>query len=87
MKSAFLSMFLTASEKRAFLLYYSVPLLMGRLPEEYLNHYNLLVGAIFRLLKSSITPVNLQQASLYLKLYCAQASGLYGKLHCNPSIF
>ncbi|KAK3744830.1 hypothetical protein QZH41_008812 [Actinostola sp. cb2023] len=68
-----------ASEKRAFLLYYSVPLLMGRLPEEYLNHYNLLVGAIFRLLKSSITPVNLQQASLYLKLYCAQASGLYGE--------
>ncbi|XP_068680848.1 uncharacterized protein [Montipora foliosa] len=39
----------------------------------------LLTGGVFRLLKQSITQTELQEASTYLKLFCAQAPVFYGK--------
>lgn len=67
-----------ASEKKNFLLYYAVPLLLNWLPEVYIQHVMLLVGGVFRLLKESITLEDRSSAASYLKLFCAQASVLYG---------
>ena len=69
----------TASEKRAFLLYYAVPLLSSFLPSEHLFFLMLLTGGIFRLLKQSISPEELDEACVYLKLFTAQAPVFYGK--------
>ena len=71
--------FFTASEKRAFLLYYATPLLSSFLPSDHLFFLMLLTGGIFRLLKQSISPEELSEASVYLKLFTAQAPVFYGK--------
>lgn len=63
----------SANEKRAFLLYYSIPLLTERLNETCLLHLAFLVGAVYRLLKDSISKIDLEEAGVFLKLYCAQA--------------
>uniref|UniRef100_A0ABM0N1J6 Uncharacterized protein LOC102800872 n=1 Tax=Saccoglossus kowalevskii TaxID=10224 RepID=A0ABM0N1J6_SACKO len=52
-----------ASEFRNFLLFYSIPVLWKILPNEYFQHYCLLVEAIFILLQSSISPMQLKKAS------------------------
>lgn len=44
-----------ASEKKALLLYYSIPILVRRPPEKYMQHFMLLVGAIHRLQMQHIT--------------------------------
>lgn len=63
-----------ASEKKALLLYYSIPILVGRLPEKYMQHYMLLVGAIHRLLKCSISPNDLEEAPHFSQaLLCTSA--------------
>ena len=56
-----------------------MPLLLNWLPEVYIQHVMLLVGGVFRLLKESITLEDRSSAASYLKLFCAQASVLYGK--------
>ena len=58
-----------------------MPLLLNWLPEVYIQHVMLLVGGVFRLLKESITLDDRNSAASYLKLFCAQASLLYGKSH------
>ncbi|CAB4006609.1 Hypothetical predicted protein [Paramuricea clavata] len=68
-----------ASEKRAFLLFYAVPLLRNRLPPDHLVFLMYLCGGLFRLLKKSISREDLQEAHTYLKLFVAQAPVLYGK--------
>ena len=68
-----------ASEKRAFLLYYAVPLLMSYLPSDHLHVLMMLAGGLFRLLKQSISRGELQEAHTYLKLFVAKAPVLYGK--------
>ena len=45
---------ISASEKRAFLLYYAVPLLSSYLPPDLLFFLMMLTGGLFRLLKQSI---------------------------------
>lgn len=72
---------LSANEKRAFLLYYSIPLLTERLNETCLLHLAFLVGGVYRLLKDSISKIDLEEAGVFLKLYCAQAPYFYGE-HC-----
>ena len=49
--------YLKASEYRAFLLYYSLPVLSGILPSQYLDHFSLLVISIHTLLQQSISDV------------------------------
>ena len=68
----------SASEKKSFLLYYAVPLLLEHLPQVYVNHLMFLVGGTYRLLKRSISGEDMNDAACYLKLFCAQASALYG---------
>lgn len=69
----------SANEKRAFLLYYSLPLLFERLEEQSLLHLAFLVGGVYRLLKDSIPEADLQEAGVFLRLYCAQAPYFYGE--------
>ena len=68
-----------ASEYCSFLLFYSTPLLWKRLPNEYFQHYILLVEAIFLLLKQSITVPDLQHSSLLLKKFYILTRRLYGE--------
>ena len=69
-----------ASEKRAFLLFYAVPLLSSYLPNDHLIFLMYLCGGLFRLLKRSISSEDLREARTYLKLFVAQAPVLYGKI-------
>ncbi|KAE8740555.1 hypothetical protein FOCC_FOCC013936 [Frankliniella occidentalis] len=74
--------YLKASELRAFLLFYSLPALENYLPQEYFQHWLLLVAAIYLLLKESISDddflyegssVTTNQAILkVLKVYISQ---------------
>lgn len=76
-ESLFLFSFL-ANEKRAFLLYYCIPLLSGRVSDDSFMHLAFLVGGIYRLLKDSISEEDVLEASTFLKLYCVQAPRFYG---------
>ena len=49
------SKYMKASEYRAFLLYYSLPVLSGILPSQYLSHFSLSVMFIHTLLQQSIS--------------------------------
>ena len=70
--------FFIASEKKNFLCYYAIPLLLNCLPEVYTTHLMLLVGATYQLLKESISAAERDDAACFLKLFAAQASPLYG---------
>ena len=70
---------IVASEKRAFLLFYAVPLLVDRLPLDHFHFLAYLCGGVFRLLKHSISQEDLREAHTFLKLFVAQAPVLYGK--------
>ena len=76
-----------ASEKRAFLLYYAVPLLSSYLPSNHLFFLMMLTGGLFRLLKQSISRTELQEACTYFKLFTAQAPIFYGKVHVHVYLF
>ena len=47
-----------ASEYRAWLLFYSIPVMLNILPQDYLAHHMLLVEAIYLLLKNVIHPAS-----------------------------
>lgn len=79
---------LKASELRTFLLFYSIPCLYGILPEDYLQHFILLVESIYLLLKDSISLSDLNKATQMLKHFCLKMKELYGaryetyNVHC-----
>ncbi|XP_070385367.1 uncharacterized protein [Dermacentor albipictus] len=58
--------FWKASEWKNWLLYYSLPTVLGVLPPRFWRHMSMLAEAIFTLLKSAISPTDLQ---------CADGSG------------
>lgn len=67
-----------ASDFYYFLLFEALPALQGHLPDRYLQHFMLLVKAIFTLLKSSIKEAEVVEAELLLKLFVNQFMSLYG---------
>ena len=67
-----------ASEFRSFLLYYAVPCLAGILPLEYMTHFILLQSAIYVLLGSAITQLDMVTAEQRLKKFCENLETLYG---------
>ena len=79
---------LKASELRTFLLFYSIPCLYGILPEQYFQHYILLVEAIYLLLQDSISLDDLTKAAALLKHFCVRMKELYAEryetfnVHC-----
>jgi hypothetical protein len=68
-----------ASELRNWLLFYSVPLLKGILPEVYLKHYACLVEGTYILLSEGIANQDLNRADLLLKLFVQNMENLYGE--------
>ena len=68
-----------ANELRSFLLYFGIPVLYGILPDEYFQHYFLLVHAVYFLLKDSISSADLSEAEKLLFMFCEKLSSLYGE--------
>ena len=78
--------FFIGSEVRAYLLYYSLPALQGHLPPQYLEHWMLLVGAIFILLQEYISEDDLKTADLMLRLFVRDVGLLYGDKYYTYNI-
>ena len=66
-----------ASEFRAWLLYYSLPVLSDLLPAEYIHHLSLLVSAMHILLSDTISPSDIDLAHNLLDLFYLLTSQLY----------
>lgn len=75
-----------ASELKAFLLIYSLPILKQFLPDVYFKHHILLVDAIRILNSSSISNQMLIKAEKMLKEYVKRYEVLYGKIHMTANI-
>lgn len=71
--------FWKASEWRAFLLFYSLPVLKGILPARFWNHLFLLVFGIYTIMQDTITSKSILIAELALKKFVIVFQGLYGK--------
>ena len=77
-----------AFEFRSFLFFYSIPCLWSVLPEEYFQHFILLVEAIWLLDQKSISPNSLEKAGQLLRHFCLIVEALYGpryetsNVHC-----
>lgn len=63
---------------RNFLLFYALPCLEGYLAEPYLTHFSLLVSAVYKLSKSQITRMEVEEAYVQLKKFVSEYEGLYG---------
>jgi hypothetical protein len=74
---------LLGSEMRNWLLFYSLPVLNGVLPNPYLSHYSLLVAGLLLLTSDRITPEDIRNAELYLKEFYVKYPELYGKCTGN----
>ena len=84
-------------EWESWTLYYSVPILATVLPEEYVQHWNLLVEALYILLQENITIVELNRSSELLHEFVGECNNLYGSkcmtfnlhqlLHLPSSVF
>ncbi|XP_072143048.1 uncharacterized protein [Dermacentor andersoni] len=70
--------FWKASEWKNWLLYYSLPTVPGVLPPRFWRHMSMLAEAIFTLLKSEISPTDLQCAGHLLESFVCRAANLYG---------
>ena len=75
-----MSSFNVGSELRAWLFYYSVPVLFGVFPHPYFVHYCYLVAALHILHSSRITMDSIDNAERYLHLFYTQCHELYGRL-------
>ncbi|KAE8738233.1 hypothetical protein FOCC_FOCC016292 [Frankliniella occidentalis] len=62
---------------KVWLFYYSIPVLSGLMSDLYLNHHMLLVSAVFLLSQQSISPRQINQASLLLNKYVLEFEVLY----------
>jgi len=70
--------FWKASEFRSWVLYYSVPLLFGRMKEPYFTHWCCFVLGLYILLQPSISKENLRLAEILFRFFYQQHSNLYG---------
>ena len=77
-----------ASEFRSFLFFYGIPCLWNILPEEYFQHFILLVEAIWLLDQTSVLNESLSKAGNLLRHFCLRIEALYGaryetyNVHC-----
>ncbi|XP_062568275.1 uncharacterized protein LOC134230464 [Saccostrea cucullata] len=78
--------FWKASEWRAFLLFYSMIVLPGVLPQQYVNHFFLLVFGIYTLLQSSVTLREIDLAERALRKFVFQVQTLYGVEHMSFNV-
>ncbi|XP_062841554.1 uncharacterized protein LOC134300980 [Trichomycterus rosablanca] len=78
--------FWKASEWRAFLLFYALPVLKGILPARFWNHLFLLVFGIYTLLQDKIKTRSVLMSELALKKFVIEFQRLYGKHHMTFNI-
>lgn len=77
-----------ASEFRSFLFFYGLPCLYNILPEDYFQHFLLLVDAVWLLNQECISQSNLAKSRRLFKHFCLEMDGLYGEryetfnVHC-----
>ena len=65
---------------RNWILYFSLPVLHGILPEPYISHFSLLVAALQLLSSSTITQSDMKYATYCIATFVDQFSDLYGNL-------
>jgi len=75
--------FVSASELQAWLLYYSIPSLVGYLPDKYLRHFAHLSEGIYILLGDEITESALSRARALLNKFYQDFQDLYGNIIYN----
>ncbi|XP_075724117.1 uncharacterized protein LOC142766540 [Rhipicephalus microplus] len=75
-----------ASELRAWLLFYSFPILRNVLPDVYLHHLSLLISAIYILLSESITQEQVDVAEQLLVKFVDEQKVLYGERFCSFNV-
>ena len=78
--------FWKAHEWEHWLLYYSLPVLKGILPEKYLSHWALLIEGISILLGSELTTEQLDHAHRSLVYFVACVQSLYGEEHMTFNV-
>lgn len=71
--------FWKASEWRAFLLFYALPVLKGILPARFWNHLFLLVFGIYTLRQDKIKTRSVLLSELALKKFVIEFQRIYGK--------
>ena len=67
-------------EFRSWVLYYSLPVLHGSLPDIYFSHYALLVTAMHIFLGENINQPDFRRAELYITKFYEMFADLYGML-------
>ena len=67
-----------ASELQSWLLFYALPCLVGFLPDKYLQHFAHFSEAVYILLGSGITAIQLQSARELLDKFYKDFQALYG---------
>ena len=75
-----------ASEYRAWLLYYSLPVLIKTLPGNYVHHYALLVCSMHVLLNDVITVEGLRFSQRALNAFYKLLPTLYGEISCSANM-
>ena len=75
-----------AQEFKLWLMYYSIPCLIGLLPEEYLDHHMKLVSAVFLLSQESIAPEQVHAASNLFNEYVSDFQRLYGLRYMSINV-
>ena len=76
-KNTYLAM-CEGSQLREWLLFFGLPVLTGKLPQEYLQHFSLLVASIHVLLSDMISILDLNKVQDYLKEFYIKLPQLYG---------
>ncbi|CAH1242526.1 Hypp6801 [Branchiostoma lanceolatum] len=71
---------------RAWLLFYSLPIMLHFLPTKYYENYALLVTGLYILLKNSITEAELQTADDLLKQFVEGYGKLYGRTRVSLNV-
>ncbi len=66
------------SEYRSWLLFYSLPVLSGLLPDPYFTHLSLLVAAMCIYHADEITASELERAKSFLDVFYQHYGNLYG---------
>ena len=75
-----------ASECRNWLLYYSVPCLNGSMRTKYLQHWCLLVNALYALLQDTVIVEDLYYAERALRSFSGGMEELYGKENMTSNV-
>ena len=73
-----LAFVITGSELKSWLLFYSLPVLKGILPQPYYSHYTLLVASVHMLTSDYIVPGELDLCEQWLRKFYKDYMELYG---------